>query len=315
MNMITIVGAGLAGLLAASILARRGEKVVVVEAQDELPNNHSALLRFRTPLVGETVGIPFRRVKVVKYALPWRNPVADALAYAEKNLGEYRSDRSAGLAPEIVDRWIAPPDLVARMYNVAVNSRVSFVFGTKYEFGPAWPVISTMPMPALMDALYYDGPRPEFSYVSGVNVRAKIEGCDAYVSIAVPDPALPFSRVSITGDELIIEIPRITELTTFAKHACVESAVELLGIGIDRISSVTVSLQTYSKIAPIDDQARQTFIFWASTIQRRSFSLGRFATWRPGLLMDDLINDVHVIERLMDSPHMGYVAQQMEIRR
>ena len=57
-----IYGAGLAGLLAGNILRKYHPKIY--EAQSELPNNHSALLRFRTSDVGTACSIPFKRVKV-----------------------------------------------------------------------------------------------------------------------------------------------------------------------------------------------------------------------------------------------------------
>ena len=59
-----IFGAGLAGLLAGNILRKYHPKIY--EAQNELPNNHSALLRFRTSDVGTACSIPFKRVKVSK---------------------------------------------------------------------------------------------------------------------------------------------------------------------------------------------------------------------------------------------------------
>ena len=39
---------------------------VVYEKQDSLPNNHNALLRFRTNQVGIARAIPFKKVKVTK---------------------------------------------------------------------------------------------------------------------------------------------------------------------------------------------------------------------------------------------------------
>lgn len=312
--MITIVGAGLAGLLAASMLSRR-DSVTVVESQPALPNNHSALLRFRSPIVGEVLGIPFKKVRVIKSYAPWLNPVADTLAYSYKNLGAFRSDRSIGFSTDIVDRWIAPPDLVQRMYDTAIKSGVRFFFDYSYLFSEDGPTISTIPMYRLMGILQYPIPHPAFGYRAGVNVHATIEDCDAYVSLAVPSPELPFSRVSITGEQLIVEVPSNVHFTLADVSRVVNEASKLLGIDRSRVHNITWSAQKYAKIVPINEEDRRKFIFWASTVQNRSYSLGRFATWRPGLLLDDVVNDVRVIERLMDSPHKGYAAQQMEIKR
>ena len=69
-----VVGAGMAGLLAGAIL--REECARIFEAQPDLPNNHHALLRFRSSIVGDTLNIPFRSVKVLKaVASSCGNPV------------------------------------------------------------------------------------------------------------------------------------------------------------------------------------------------------------------------------------------------
>jgi hypothetical protein len=303
---IPIIGAGMAGLLAARMLRHRDP--VVIEAQDQLPNNHSAVLRFRSPLVGEVLGIPFKRVRVLKGVVPWENPVADALAYSKKCTGTYLSDRSITAETGMVERWIAPPDLIERMAE-----GVNIKFGHQYGFPVGNPkAISTIPMSALMKLLDY----PEykdvtFKSVIGINLRATIRECDAYVSIAVPDPDLPFSRVSITGNELIIECQGgfIDD-----RAYILDKALRLLGLP-HYVSDVEERPQPYSKIIPIDEEARRNFIYWSSSLKQRAFSLGRFATWRPGLLLDDLVNDVRFIERLMQSKSHQYDAEQSETRR
>ncbi|NDG64822.1 MAG: hypothetical protein EBY29_15370, partial [Planctomycetes bacterium] len=63
--------------------------------------------------------------------------------------------------------------------------------------------------------------------------------------------------------------------------------------------------QPYSKILPIDEGERRKFIVWA-TDQHGIYSLGRFATWRPGLLMDDVVNDVRVIRKIIKNGSYEY---------
>jgi hypothetical protein len=286
---LKIIGAGMAGLLAANLLHRH--RPVVYESQPSLPNNHSAVLRFRSPVVGEALGIPFKKVKVIKAILPWKNEVADALAYADKNTGTYRSDRSINYGTEVVERYIAPPDLIERMAE-----NVQIQFDSEFDFiRETGKVVSTIPMPSLMESLDYPS-QPTFEYVQGVNVKARVEDCEAYVSLAVPDPGLPYSRVSITGNELIVECPWMDPFgEDFAAETALEAA-EHLGIGPARIYSISHHAQKYSKILPIDEKDRRAFIFWASVTQGKAFSLGRYATWRPGLLLDDLIQDIRLID-------------------
>lgn len=286
---LTIVGAGLAGLLSANML--RHHNPTVIEAQSTLPNNHSAVLRFRTDKIGLVLNIPFKKVQMIKAPIPWRNPVADALSYSLKNTGTMRSDRSiiAGIVHE--DRYIAPPNLIEQM---AVP--LSITFGRQFHFASAEaPAISTIPMPLLMRLLKYPN-LPTFSHVSGLNIHAKIAACDAYTSILVPDPKDLFSRISITGDQMIIELPFDTTIDSDALEMIVRDASGYAGIDPKDISEVAVHKQAYAKINPIPEDIRRDFIHWAS-MEHNIYSLGRFATWRPSLLLDDLVRDVQLIDK------------------
>lgn len=292
---INIVGAGMAGLLAGNMLNRHD--ITIHEAQPSLPNNHSAVLRFGTEKVSEVLGIPFRKVRMIKTYLPWRNRVADCLSYSMKCTGVARSDRSITSDVFSADRWIAPGDLVAQMAdrissnNIIFNSKI----GETMIQSSAEPTISTIPMPALMKLLDYPY-QPEFKWVGGKNLRCKIENCDAFVSMYVPDPFYDFNRVSITGDEMIAEY----SLNGVAGPICilpdVKNISNILGINLGNFGPVTIKDQTYAKIAPIDDSERKRFLAWA-TDQHNIYSLGRFATWRPGLMLDDLVHDIRLIER------------------
>jgi len=174
--------------------------------------------------------------------------------------------------------------------------------------------LSTIPMPALAKALEY--PRKiEWDYSTGVNIKARIKNCDAYVSLLIPDPSVLFSRVSITGDELIIEFPRQATMEGHDWDEEVNSAIRIAAqfaiqeLGIDQkgeVSDIKVYNQKYSKILPIDEHERKNFIHWASSITGKAWQLGRYATWRPNLLLDDLVNDVRTIDRWMSSPTAGY---------
>jgi hypothetical protein len=301
---ISIVGAGLAGLLAANMLHRRNPKVF--ETQDRAPNNHSAVLRFRSSVVGDTLGIPFRRVTMVKCPIPWLNPVADALAYSRKCSGEYRSDRSITSGLVTQDRFIAPDDLIARMLQgVDATYSVDFLPGFMDWGEDCPPVISTIPMPALMERLDYPY-RPVFRYSSGINVKADVASADAFCSVLIPNPEECISRVSLTGSEIIAEIPNMEEAEIDAEFV-MRRAATFLGIEPRSITGVRAYRQTYQKIIPIDDEERKRFIAWA-TDKHNVYSLGRYATWRPTLLLDDLVRDIRHIESWITGA--GYEVRQ-----
>lgn len=287
--MINIIGAGMAGLLAGNML--RHHKPQLYEAQSTLPNNHEAVLRFRSSIVGDTLSIPFRKVTMVKSHLPWRNPVADALSYSFKNTGIYRSDRSIVSGTTTGDRWIAPKNFIDQMAE-----DLNIKFNLAFDFTDCdLPTISTIPMPSLMKILHYPI-TPKFEWQPGYVVKGKVENCDAFVSLLIPDPEIRYSRISITGDELIVEftgeIPKELNL-----NPILISAATILGLKpATTISDVEFHPQRYAKIAPINDDERKAFMHWA-TDKFNIFSLGRFATWRPNLLLDDLVNDIRLIDR------------------
>ena len=125
-----IVGAGLAGLIAANLLSRYNP--VIIEKQSSLPNNHHAVLRFKTLHLSDALHIPFRSGILIKNTLPWNNPVADALAYAHKVTGESRSDRSITKPPpkeeKDNERYIAPPDFIEQL-----SKSVNIIFNKEFD--------------------------------------------------------------------------------------------------------------------------------------------------------------------------------------
>jgi hypothetical protein len=307
-----IIGAGMAGLLAAGMI--RDRDVRIIEAAPKLPNNHSAVLRFRSSIVGDALDIQFKQVQMMKAVHEWRNPVADSLAYSMKCNGTatLRSIMSAGT--EVHKRYIAPNDLIQQMHSRA---------GCTIEFGRAInlddikaadePIISTVPMPLMMDILGWQE-KPAFRFVNGFNVNCTVENVDAYVSVYVPDPLELFNRVSLTGNVMTVEVslPHIgtpQDVMTYMKsiqdsererRELIRNALYVLGIDKAVISDERWSVQRYAKILPIPENERKQFIYWA-TDKFNLYSLGRFATWRPGLLMDDVVNDVRVIRRIINN--------------
>ena len=159
-------------------------------------------------------------------------------------------------------------------------------------------------LPVLMQILNYDRrDLIKFGHVPGFNVTALLKDVDAYCSLYVPDPTFPAARISITGDQMIAECYagwRPTDPFEFA-----QKCGEKMGLHRDQVVSGYGRTQAYAKILPIDEGERRRFIMWASD-NHGVYSLGRFATWRPGLLLDDVVNDVRVIHRLIGGGSDSY---------
>lgn len=301
----------MAGLVAAAFL--RDQADCVWEAQGGLPNNHSALLRFRSSIIGDVLNIPFKAVDVMKAVITTGNPVKDAVLYSIKTTG-VPAIRSIVTAQGQIDRrWIAPKHLITYLGNCVtcpVLFDKSFTKASLDEIGDK-PVISTMPMPLLAEILNYDG-LPQFHVATGWTVTADLVATAIYATIYIPGDETMAYRASITGDKLIIEYAfpgmtkdqaeaRMHKIKDYPNELKKEIHLILSMFGLSSARLVTavpkVKMQSYAKIMPIDDDDRKRFIIWA-TDNFNIYALGRFATWRPGLMVDDLINDLRVIQKV-----------------
>ena len=295
-----IYGAGMAGLLAANMLRRY--KPEVREAADSLPDNHGALLRFRTGAVAQATGQQFRKVtvhKAIKHegALHTKCDLKMSNMYSLKVTGEAMGRSIMNLEPGV--RYIAPDDFIATMAQSA-----DIKYGNPFQ-DPSeklgGPVISTIPMPVMMGIVGWNE-APEFKHLPIWSYRAKIISpkCDVYQTIYYTDPYSFHYRASITGDQLIVEF--LEELALYQAREVANDVIQDFGFNNDWRSPVVfegevLKYQHYGKLLPIDDKIRRAFIMALST-EYGIYSVGRFATWRQ-ILMDDVVNDVNVVERFI----------------
>lgn len=296
---VSIIGAGMAGLLAGAMF--RGE-AQIYEAAPSLPNNHHALLRFRSDEIAQHLNIEFQAVEVIKIVKPFRNKVAEAIGYSLKNNGK-ASLRSIKTAEGKIDkRFIAPPNFIQQL-EAMQHRPVKFAerfdkekIRCRATFGP---VLSTMPMPTLMKLLDYPE-QPEFNSRSGWVVKAELQvPSDLCATIYYPDPTTPIVRATLTGDLLQVELIDAFDMAAWAVDRIM--AEVLFDFGLEGCSySAELKQQYYAKISPIDDRTRRKFIMWA-TDEFNIYSLGRFAVWKPGLLLDDVFHDVRRIQAMLRS--------------
>lgn len=296
----------MAGLIAGNILRRHNCQIV--ERQSGLPNNHHAVLRFRTNRVSDACHIPFREVRVFKTIVGDFDPVNASLLYSRKVTGRYEVRSIKSLDP--VDRYIAPPDFIAQAaasLNIAYGVDAKGYFSDLDARADGPPIISTMPMPILMDLLEYKGERPDFGHSPGWTAQLTIPNCDVFMTAYVPEMGRDLYRISITGDRLIMEfvgdMPNEAVATVMARDG-IDVAASAFGLHrADLPHECQLTPARYAKLnrlSPRDQRLAKDFMYWAST-HYNVYSLGRFATWRSDLLLDDVVTDVLAIERWITS--------------
>jgi hypothetical protein len=298
---VSIIGAGMAGLLAGAMFRQEAQ---IYEAAASLPNNHHALLRFRSDDIAQHLNIEFSSVEVMKIVKPWRNKVAEAIGYSMKSNGRasLRSIRSA--EGKIDKRFVAPQDFIQQLEELQTNEiHYDFKVDKKWieTTGKNEPVISTMPMGSLMQLLEYPEPL-EFGYRHGHVIKAELDlPSDLCATIYYPDPELPFTRATLTGDMLQIELVEEYKRVIFTLPIILE--IVLGDFGLDNCKhSAELVPQRYAKISPVNDRERRKFIMWA-TDNFNIYSLGRFSVWKPGLLLDDVFHDVRKIQAMLRNGH------------
>jgi hypothetical protein len=231
-----------------------------------LPNNHGALLRFRSDKVETATAVPFRKVRVKK-AIKHDGKIITtpnlmlSNMYSQKVTGSVL-DRSINNLDE-VDRYIAPWHLINEM---AKNCSIEYErkldrssLEDMHDWEPHRPIISTLPMPILMKIVGW-GEVPDFPKQKIWTQKVKIidPDCQVCQTIYYPDPLIKHYRVSIIGDTLISEFIEKPD-TNIGVHA-MDVLSEDFGIRSYKIDDMKESEQEYGKIMPIDDRIRKEFI-------------------------------------------------------
>lgn len=309
-----IIGAGMSGLLAAHMLRRFSP--VIHEAQLELPNNHSALLRFRSDAVSRATGIPFKKVWVQK-AICFEGQLYNEgnmrfnNMYSAKVTGKVHGRSIMNLQPG--ERYIAPDNFISQMASgcdVRLGIRLTQFLNRNKSHEP---MISTIPMGAMMDMVEWKG-KPDFDYSSITTLSCDIDGVDVYQTLYYPGDETQAYRASITGSHLMVEVMgnwwnNVPEghKDSIARQIASRTIADF-GI-MHPIRNVQWKVQKYGKIYPIDSNLRKQFIL-AMTDKYNIYSVGRFATWRQ-ILMDDVVKDIALVEQMI-SERSAYAAHLPE---
>lgn len=303
-----ILGAGMAGLLAANILRRN--RPIIYEKQGDLPDNHSAVLRFRTDSVSRATGIPFRKVIVNKAIMKSTGELTSQPSidlsnmYSRKVTGRIIDRSIINMTSE--ERYIAPPDFIKQMASsceIMFNFNASKLIDSEFLYSEITdetkiePIISTIPMPVLMNLLNLDPNKIGFDFNPIWILSADIVDpeIDVYQTIYFPDPDTMQYRASITGKRIIVEY--LGNPGILGKQAMINTALRSFGLRNVHLGEIAIKHQPFGKIVPTNNLLRKNFIHSASE-KFHIYSLGRFATWRQ-VLLDDLVRDVQFIEEFI----------------
>lgn len=288
----------MAGLLAAQMLRRY--RPTVIEAQPVLPDNHGALLRFRSDAVARATGIHLKKVRVTKDVVSaWPGTaIAHANMYSLKVTGSIVTRSIIDTAP--VERWVAPPDFMAQLardVHIEYDTELTELGVTGED-----ATISTIPMPALMKIAEW--PRVLMGFPSRpiwtLNVRISVPAIELYQTLYFPDHDVPYYRASLTGNLLTIEyagedhegiaLRTSTELRNDVIAVLTQFGITGAAWGS---SAIKFRRQHFGKILPVDETERKSFIVGMTDLHN-VYSLGRFATWRQ-IILDDVVKDVEWI--------------------
>lgn len=316
---ISIIGAGLSGLIAASHF--QNAEIHEAKNNDSI-SKHKALLRFRTPDIGDHLGIPFREVKVRKgiwYNHAFHDPNIYLCNHYSQKVSDIITDRSIWNIQDET-RYIAPDNLHEILLD-RYSDRIKFGSNvqallinqicSKYN-----SVISTVPLGyianvyEMLDEKAKEQIGRKFQSKSIFVQRWKVEGCRSYQTVYYPDRYMSLYRASLTGEMLIVEY--LVDEDVLVNEDSIKwqfnEVKESFGIVSD-IEFIEEKYQSNGKISPIDDSIRKSMI-QKLTMNYNVFSLGRFAIWK-NILLDDVYKDIKVIKKLISMDQYDIVKRNL----
>jgi hypothetical protein len=299
-----IIGAGLSGLLAGQYF--RSHNPRIYERQKTLPNNHKALLRFRSSVVSDLTGIRFKKVRVQKMInykgshLTESNLFLNNL-YSFKCTRTYRDRSVMSLAP--AERYIAPEDFITRVaMGLKINYGVEAGEYIESLKSDGTIIISTIPVMELAKILGYELNRNLVSRPIWTITGYLFCDADIYQTVYYPNPDLPLYRLSITGNKVIAEFITDPDLTAFGYTELCHFLKEDFGID-NGFTHIEDHYQLNGKLVAAEDNSVKDFMGWA-TANHNIYSLGRWGTHRQ-LLMDDVVQDLKVIDNMIATNKYG----------
>ena len=314
---VIIIGDGLAGRIAhhglKSMLGLAdGDSLEVFDArkEDDITENHHAVLRIRDPNTALYLGADIEKIEVTK-GIFWNGEILNEASILHNNLYslklgnslQNKSINNLGACTRYLLRSVSALDKVHRgkvfegftdVGEAVFSDRdTKDLAQIKYD-----AIISTIPMPVMLDKAKIDfdirfDTQPIFVYKGYLNIDSHV-----HQTLYFPDPSMSTYRATIQGNRFILEsTAQITKELTFIFQSAFG-----LNEGDIMMEEDQPKIQQNGKMILIDDDIRKQFITQL-TDKYKVFSFGRFATWKP-LRTDHLIPDIELIKKMLKSKYV-----------
>lgn len=301
-----IIGAGLSGLLAGAL----NPGSTIYEAGEEKEDNHQALFRCRSDQIGKILGLPFREVQVNKSI--WMNgqevqPTPRIIhMYSYKTSGKITNRSIYNIDSGV--RFTPPENFVEEL-----KKRCNIVYGKKIIYKVILdfkkdkvPIISTVPMPLMLPMLGYREEEIKFNFKPIYVNKLIIDDCSTNCTVYYPSEATSIYRASIVDNMLIIESNKpLYDTDDF------NMVINSMGLPRTILSEQVLHNyeQKFGKITTIRNITRELIITnW--TMKYGVYSLGRYATWRPKVMLDDVLEDIFQIRKMIHRGNYGILKHE-----
>jgi len=294
---ITIIGSGIAGCMAANYF--KNEDITIIEKNNKVSFNyeHNAIMRMKDVSAGLILGNKLKKIKIEK------NYLFNKKLFNKPNI-LMKNKYSLKVSNKLCNRSIDNFDNSFRYIFADKNNpleRFNVIYGSEIisfnEFdGNIF--ISTIPLPDILKILKINHDI-DFNILKKsikiIKLKLNINTSNLYQTIYIVDDYYNAYRATLQDGEIIFEFIYKDDCDYF-KEMC-----ELLYyFGLKYCDEEYEILDNKNgKIIEIDDEWRKGIIA-ELTEKYNIYSLGRYAIWKPGLMIDDLVQDLKIISKMIN---------------
>jgi hypothetical protein len=293
---IVILGAGPAGRLAKKYFEHYDPIIIDKNAGIF---NHNAVFRLKNKEVASMLDSNYKTINIEKQ-IYYKGKLFDKPSIKMKNeyslkISKNITDRSINALSDNSERHVIEIKkdnniLNKEIYNIT-NGAMLDKSHTEIEYDIC---INTIPMPVILKLTNMgeisDGIKFKQERVYVYKIKHE-HYCDVNQTIYFPDIKFSIYRATLDPEGIIIE--SIFEISVDdLKIAC-----EAFGLYYKLKGSQELK-QDNGKIVKIDGEQRR-FIIMELTEKHNIYSLGRYATWREKVMVDDLLEDLRKIDRMI----------------